>query len=203
MNSSAFFSIGFSVVLGFTAWTAFSYLESTRDLPVYGNMVEDQPQSISEFILLNEDSIAFNSSTFLGKPFIANFFFASCPTVCPKMNGNFQYLLNEYQSQINGMSITVDPTSDTPSALSTYRKTRSFNNSNWKFLSGEKKMIYSLAIKEFMLVAAEIPADEIPFIHSDKIVLVDAEGYIRGYYSGLEESSIQDLHRDIKKLIKG
>ncbi len=102
--------------------------------------------------------------------------------------------------QVQLLSFTVDPKRDSAEKLLQYATMRNDIMTNWEFLTGDKKDIYQLARKHFFLTAAEGDGGEEDFIHSDKIVLEDAQHKIRGYYDGTSDIETQQLIHDIKKL---
>ncbi|MCS7192915.1 MAG: SCO family protein, partial [Armatimonadetes bacterium] len=104
------------------------------------------------------------------------------------------------------VSITVDPKTDTPEVLREYRQNFNAIEGKWFFLTGEKKPIYQLARHGFKVAAAEVPPQEeggpTDFIHSDRFILVDRQGQIRGFYNGTDKKQVQKLIADIKKLLQ-
>ena len=136
-----------------------------------------------------------------GKLTVVNFFFTSCPVICPKMMGNMKRIHDLFpdRSDIRFVSISVDPEHDTRERLQWYIHKMHINDKNWQILRGNKSDIYTVARNQFNLVAADANENS-DFIHSDKLILVDGSGKIRGYYSGLEKSAMDQLIIDIKKL---
>jgi protein SCO1/2 len=144
--------------------------------------------------------------------YVLSFFFATCPTICPAMN----FHLNEIEKRFKGydqfklVSITVDPTKDSPAKLKQYQQERNYSTSKWTFLTGDQEAIYDLA-KGVYLNAFEDQTAEGGFLHSTSAVLVDWDGHIRsrtddlgnivGSYDVLEVTQLNDLEDDIKVLI--
>ncbi len=141
---------------------------------------------------------------------VVSFFFSRCGTICPTTNANIKRvagLINEKQ-KVQFYSITVDPVYDTPEVLLTYQKKQEFLEPNWTFLTGDKKYIYDLAIKRFKLPVADaseydkgIKNIDETFIHSDKLLLIDKLGFIRGIYTGTDKFEIDRLGLEIKVLL--
>jgi protein SCO1 len=136
-----------------------------------------------------------------GKLTVVNFFFTSCPVICTKMMKNMKIVHDLFanDADISFVSVTVDPERDNHERLQWYINKMQIDDKGWQLITGNKSDIYVLARNEFKLVAADANANS-DFIHSDKLVLLDASGNIRGYYSGLEKSAIDQLIIDIKKL---
>jgi protein SCO1 len=136
-----------------------------------------------------------------GKLTVVNFFFTSCPVICTKMMKNMKIVHDQFanDADISFVSVTVDPERDNHERLQWYINKMQIDDKGWQLITGNKSDIYVLARNEFKLVAADANANS-DFIHSDKLVLLDASGNIRGYYSGLEKSAIDQLIIDIKKL---
>lgn len=141
------------------------------------------------------------SNVLPGKVTIVNFFFTSCPVVCIKMMKNMKRVNETFagNSNVSFVSISVDPDHDTPQKMQHYISRMDINDSRWQLVAGAKQQTYALARNEFSVVAADASADT-NFIHSDKLILVDGKGNIRGYYNGMKASDIDKLIIDINKI---
>ncbi len=142
-----------------------------------------------------------------GKVWVTNFFFTTCRSICPVMQENMAEVQKAYAGNPNLqiVSFTVDPEHDTPEVLRAYAERKGAIPGQWTFVTGEKKAIYRLARQGFKLAAEDIP-EEIQgtrhdFIHSEKFVLVDSRGRIRGYYSGLDMEQVRQLIKDARRLL--
>jgi protein SCO1/2 len=157
--------------------------------------------TIPSFSFLNQEGKTITDKDLSGKIFVANFFFATCPTICPKMNYNVKGVTEKYKEdpQVKFLSFTVDPDKDSVQALAAYAKERGADNSQWWFLTGDKEAIYSLARDGFLLPAAggKTAAD---FFHSQDLMLIDKERRIRGIYDGLDEADVKKLLDEIDVL---
>jgi protein SCO1 len=161
-------------------------------------------QKSPEFILTDQDNKEFNSSDLKGKPYVVNFFFSRCGTICPTMNKNLARVYDNVDvNDVNFVSITVDPAYDSSSVLKKYASQFVSSAKSWKFLSGDKSYIYDLAINGFKLPVsdasvydANLSIDE-TFIHSDKFLLIDSKGYIRGIYEGTNVPDVERLMVEI------
>jgi protein SCO1/2 len=137
--------------------------------------------------------------------YVADFFFASCPSQCPIMSGQLQRVQNAFIKDRNFriISFSVDPARDSVARLRQYAKDHDAITGRWYFATGPKAKTYKLANESFHLVARE-DQDDGPeaFIHSEKFTLVDASGVIRGYYNGLDSSSVNKLMADIVLVLR-
>jgi protein SCO1/2 len=156
--------------------------------------------TIPPFSFLNQEGKIISDKDLEGKIYVANFFFATCPTICPKMNYNVKGLTEKYihDEQVKFLSFTVDPEKDSVEALAAYAKEMGADN-NWWFLTGDKDSIYSLARNGFLVAAAggKTAAD---FFHSQNLLLIDKDKRIRGIYDGLDESEVKKLNDEIEVL---
>jgi protein SCO1/2 len=192
-----FFLLCFAIplaVFGIVNW----YENNKSKLPQYGG-----PQHhIGSFQLKNQHGEQVGLSRWKGKIVVANFFFTHCPVVCPKMMNQLksvQQALGEDQ-KVFFASISVDPQRDSVGRLLEYAQRLSIPVTGWDLLTGDKKQIYRLARKSFLLVATDGDGGENDFIHSDQLVLIDRQLRIRGFYNGTEQKEAQQLLTDIKKL---
>jgi len=159
-----------------------------------------------EFQLLADDGKPFNSERLKGKIWVAEFFFASCAGICPIMNQNMAEVQKAFADNPDVLivSITVDPKNDTPEVLREYKQNFGAMEGKWFFLTGEKEAIYRIAREGFKLAAEEVVSQEgevSDFIHSDRFILIDRKGLIRGFYNGTDKKQVQKLIADIRKLL--
>lgn len=166
------------------------------------------------FKLKNQDNQLISNETYKGKVYVLEFFFTTCPSICPKMNQNMLELEKTFFGNPNFgiVSITIDPEHDTADVLKEHAKLLGVKSSNWNFLTGEKKVIYDLANKGFNEYVGENHKVKGGFEHSGLFALIDKKGYIRCrkddygnpilYYDGLDKKGVRDLQQDIAILIK-
>lgn len=167
-----------------------------------------------KFNLLNQDNVKVTNETYKGKVYVLEFFFSTCPTICPKMNQSLLQIEKAFFGNPNfGMvSITIDPDNDTAAVLKAHRELLGVKSSNWNFLTGDKKYIFDLANKGFNLYAGENKNVTGGFEHSGLFALIDKKGNIRCrkddfgnpilYYDGLEKKGVRDIQQDIAILLK-
>ena len=158
--------------------------------------------TIPPFSFVNQSGQTITDKDLDGKIFVANFFYATCPTICPKMNYNLKGVTEKYKDdpQVVFLSFTVDPDKDSVEALAAYAKELGSENKRWWFLTGNKDSIYALARDGFLVPAAggKTAAD---FFHSQDLMLIDRERRIRGIYDGLDESDVKKLLDEIDVLL--
>ena len=187
------------VVVPLTAFGIINWYESNmQKLPVYGNNIN---QLIS-FKMNNQQGKNITNKNWEGKIVVANFFFTHCPVICPKMTRNLKEVQESFidDDQVLINSFSVDPGRDSVQRLLTYASQFGIKTDNWNLLTGDKKDIYRLARKSFLVVATDGDGGENDFIHSDKVILLDFNKRIRGYYDGTNTNEMKQLIKDIKKL---
>jgi protein SCO1/2 len=135
-----------------------------------------------------------------GKILVINFFFADCPTVCPKLTGNMKLLQRAFRKNDTGVhliSISVDPERDSFQRLRQYADRYGVNHDRWWFLTGDRKEIYNFARNELHVTMQPGDGGLDDFIHSEKIVIVDKDRYIRGYFNGLDSAEVKKCADDV------
>ena len=203
-------------VVGAIALTAFVgyyilsvYEREIEAMPILGPVTEATDGTLSyhevpAFRFTDQEGNPFTSDDLKGKIYVANYFFTSCPTICPTMSAN----LAELQRSISDMadveilSFTVDPERDNPERLKNYAERFEAKGDQWHFLTGEKVDLYRLARNGFFLSATEGDGGPYDFIHSENFVLVDRGGRLRGFYDGTKTANIGQIINDIQKLRK-
>ena len=175
------------------------YEHSYTKLPVLGA----KDHTIANFSLVNQYGATTSLSDWENKITVDNFFFTHCPSICPKMIRNLKKVQQQYagEEEILINSFTVDPERDSVAQLKHYARRLDIKN-NWQLITGDKKDIYKLARRSFLVVATDGDGGPTDFIHSELLVLVDKEKRIRGYYNGTDETEVDNLLRDINRLKK-
>lgn len=170
--------------------------------------------SAPSFELTNQDDKKISDKDYLGKVHVIEFFFSTCPTICPKMNQNMLKIQDEFlnEKDFGIVSITINPDYDTPKVLKEHAEILGVKHANWNFLTGNKDYIYELANKGFNMYAGENKKAMGGFEHSGMFALVDKEGNIRCrtdqygnpilYYDGIDETGVKNIIEDIKKLLQ-
>ncbi|MES2812409.1 MAG: SCO family protein [Bacteroidota bacterium] len=165
------------------------------------------------FSLTNQNGKTISNADYKGKVYVVEFFFSTCPTICPIMNQNMKKVQASFASNTNfGIaSITINPENDTPEALKKHAETIDAKGMNWHFLTGDKTTIFEIANKGYNLYVGENKKANGGFEHSGLFALIDKEGNIRCrkdefgnpiiYYDGLKEEGIKQIKQDISKLL--
>ena len=167
-----------------------------------------------KFELLNQDNLKISDETYKGKVYVLEFFFSTCPSICPKMNQSMLEIEKTFFGNPNFgiVSITIDPEHDTPAVLKEHREFLGVKSSNWNFLTGDKTYIFDLSNKGFNLYAGQNNKAQGGFEHSGLFALIDKNGNIRCrkdefgnpilYYDGLDKKGVRDIQQDIAILLK-
>jgi protein SCO1 len=164
---------------------------------------------IPKFELIDQNGKKFSSAQTQGKIYVADFFFTRCGTTCPKLTTNLSRVQSLFANDPNVLIVShsVDPKHDSSAVLQKFAQKYDAKNGKWFFLTGDKKTIYDLAIKGYKLPAADaseydknINSIDETFIHSEKLLLIDKEGYVRGIYDGTYSPDVERLVAEIKVL---
>ena len=159
---------------------------------------------VPDFEYLNQDSILVTSNELKEKLWIVDFFFTSCPTICPPMTSNMKYLTeqtSDLTENVQFLSFSIDPKRDTPSNLRKYIENRELTAPNWSFFTGDEDATHLLA-KSFFNGAERNDDADGGFGHTDYFALVDTEGHVRGIYKGTDIEQMDVLNSDLRKLLK-
>jgi protein SCO1/2 len=159
---------------------------------------------IPAFQFLNQDSVWVNEKTFDNQIYVADFFFTSCPTICPKMKTQMLRLYERYQKNtfVGLVSYSIDPDFDRPYRLKTYAQKLQIKAPKWNLLTGDKKAIYQLGEKSYMVTAQEDKNEAGGFVHSGAFILVDKNKHVRGIYDGTKSEEVDHLMEDMETLLK-
>lgn len=171
---------------------------------VNGQTVKDTiPHQIADFSFLNQDSVLINNDSLKGKAYVADFFFTSCPTICPSMKKQLIRVHNVYQDEklFSILSHTIDPKHDTIPVLKEFAERLGVSNSNWHFLYGSQDEVYPLGEKSYMMIAGEDANAPGGYIHSGAFILVDDQKQIRGVYDGTDAEAVDLLITEIDILL--
>lgn len=170
---------------------------------VNGKIVMDTVyHTIADFSFVDQDSSVVTNETFEGKVYVADFFFTSCPTICPIMKQQMLRVYEEFEDnpKVAFLSHSIDPTHDTVAVLHDFAEKLGVNSDKWHFVTGDKDEIYEIGEKSYMVVANEDENAPGGFIHSGAFLLVDTKRRIRGVYDGTVPDQVDILINDINKL---
>ena len=204
--------LGLSIII-----IAFFYkaLKPTEVLPVYQpamvapELVDESIQyvkkyhTIAPFSMTNQNGETINEQDYDNSIYVADFFFTTCPSICPVMTKNMytlQQRLDPYPA-VKLLSFSVTPQIDSVEQLKRYAMENKVNDSRWNLVTGNKKEIYQLARKSYLVVKEDGDGGAHDMIHTENFVLVDKQKRIRGYYDGTQAEAMDDILRDIAILI--
>lgn len=159
--------------------------------------------TIKNFSFVDQDSTTITNETYNGKIYVADFFFTSCPSICPIMKVQMLRVYNEYKadSTVMLLSHTIDPEYDNVERLHDYATRMEVGSSKWHFVTGEKAIIYDMAQTSYYVATRENDKAPGGYEHSGAFILVDDQRRIRGVYDGTQAEAVDKLIVDIKTLL--
>ncbi|MBX7126568.1 MAG: SCO family protein [Cyclobacteriaceae bacterium] len=202
--SSKWVKIGAIAVLVF----AFACGGKEARLPIFGERVVQGTDTvyhqIAPFSFVDQDSSVVTNATFAGKIYVADFFFTTCRTICPKMKTQMKrvYDATAELPDFLILSHTIDPEYDTVGLLRDFAKRLGVESKRWHFVTGVKDSIYRIAQTSYFATAMEDKTEPDGFIHSGAFLLIDKAGHIRGKYDGTLKEDVDRMLIDIKRLRK-
>lgn len=188
------------------------YAEDTKDTIINGKQVTDTIwYKLANGTFTNQLGNKVQLDQLRGRIIVADFFFTRCPSICPTLTHNMKGLqeslkMKDYTKLIDTtfvqfLSFSVDPERDSVPVLKKYADKYGINHDSWWMLTGPKKEVYDFALHEIKLPVQDGGQVDSLFIHTEKFVLIDKEGVIRGYYNGLDQTSLSKLAEDITLLM--
>jgi len=191
-------------------------VNTTNELPILGNkkfvdkevngeVVKDTIyHTIRDFAFVDQDSNLVTNETFSDQIYVADFFFTSCPTICPLMKQQMLRVYEAYEneSEVAILSHTIDPKHDTVAVLKDFAEKLGVKTEKWHFVTGNKDSIYDIGETSYLVVANEDENAPGGYIHSGAFLLVDKQRRIRGVYDGTIPEQVDILINDIGRLIK-
>ena len=189
----------------------FRALQPTPALPIYQPAMVDpvlvdesiqyvkKYHRIGDFSLTNQNNKNISHLDYDDHIYVADFFFTTCPSICPIMTENMVYLqsLVNDLTEVKLLSFSVTPEIDTPEVLKAYAQQKGINDSRWNLLTGDKKEIYKLARQSYLVVQEDGNGGEHDMIHTENFVLIDKQRRIRGYYDGTQREDMDQIRADI------
>ena len=164
-------------------------------------------QRLPDFSLVNQQGDTVSWAGLKGKLVVADFFFTHCPTICPRLTTNMRWLQQSINNSkrvgdktpdfIHFLSFSIDPERDSVPRLKQWADRFQVNPGQWWLLTGDKEKIYDLAINDMKIGLVDGEGVDTSFIHTDHFVLIDSSRHIRGYYHGLDSTSLRQLSNDI------
>ena len=195
-------------------FSACKFNNSNKTLPIYGNRqtvskvvnglttTDTIYQTIPAFKFINQYGDSISSKNLNGKIYVADFFFTSCPSICPVMQRNMITVYNEFgkTNDVRILSFTIDPKYDSVAVLKKYADKLDIKGNTWWFLQGKKDETYHLAENNFLVAVKQDSTVKGGYTHQGYFVLVDKQKRVRGAYDGTNEQQVAQLIKDIKIL---
>ena len=189
--------------------------QSTDRLPILGNreavirnenglpVTDSVYHTIPDFAFVNQYGDTVTNRTLDGKIYVADFFFVTCPTICPKMKTQLKRVYDQFRGN-NGvvlLSHTIDPARDSVAVLREFADNLGVKDRQWLFVTGDRDKIYEIGEKSYMVTAQADSTAPGGLIHSGAFILVDTQKHIRGIYDGTTVEGVDKLMRDMEKLL--
>lgn len=181
--------------------------EFQRPLPVLGNyeVVDGDTihHRIPDFSFIDQDSNIITNETFAGEVYVADFFFTSCPSICPKVKKEMLRMYEKYESdaRISFLSHSIDTKRDTVGRLKVYASNLGVRADFWHFVTGDKDKLFSIA-NEYFVSALEDPGAPGGFDHSGRLILVDKDRHVRAFCNGTESAEVDVFMEQIDRLLE-
>lgn len=162
------------------------------------------PHTVADFSFVDQDSSIITNETFEGKVYVSDFFFTSCPTICPLMKKQMLRVYDRFlnDDRVGILSHTIDPAYDNVEVLKKYSERLGVKSSKWHFVTGNEDDIFTIGEKSYMVTAGADESAPGGYIHSGAFLLVDTQKRIRGVYDGTIEEEVEVLMNDIERLLK-
>ncbi|WP_298117967.1 SCO family protein [Flavobacterium sp.] len=210
--------IGFFIVFSIITISLFySVLKPKKTLPIYNpsdvnpELVDSTIQYvandhiIADFKFTNQNGKIITQKDYEGKIYVADFFFTTCPTICPKMTDNMVWLQNQIKnnSKVMLLSHSVTPDIDSVPVLKKYAVKKGVIDSKWNLVTGDKKDIYYIARKSYLAVKTGKPEELYDMVHTENFVLVDSKKRVRGFYDGTNlDGPTEPGIKNVKQLLQ-
>ena len=155
--------------------------------------------TIADFSFVNQNGKTITQKDYEGKIYVADFFFTTCPTICPKMTANLSEIQTAFANnpKVKLLSHTVFPETDSVPVLKAYAIEHKVDDSKWNLVTGDKKEIYTMARKSYLAVKLGKPSELYDMVHTENFVLVDTKKRVRGFYDGTNKEDMKRLIEDI------
>ncbi|MCB0663138.1 MAG: SCO family protein [Saprospiraceae bacterium] len=195
-----------TTLFAFIALLIVSCSTEPKKLPILGNRDVQNGDTIYHtipaFSFVDQDSNNVTNESLAGKAYIADFFFISCPTICPRVKKQMLRIRDRFGKEDNlfFLSHSIDPKRDTVGALKRYAQNLGVDDGKWKFVTGDKYKIYEIA-DDYFSIAIEDPDAPGGFDHSGRIILVDGDGHVRSFCDGTDPVKVDQFMNDIDVLL--
>jgi protein SCO1/2 len=192
----------------------YNVLKPAKSLPIYTpSMVNPElvdttiqyvanKHFIADFAFTNQNGKTITQKDYEGKIYVADFFFTTCQSICPKMTDNMAWLQSQIKNnpKVMLLSHSVTPDIDSVSVLKAYAEQKGVIDSKWNLVTGNKKDIYYIARKSYLAVKTGNPSELYDMVHTENFVLVDQKRRVRGFYDGTKREEVEKLLKDIQFL---
>jgi protein SCO1/2 len=201
MSKKTIFYIGFFIVLiiGF-------YLALSKLVPDFNKSKFEPIGRVLPFSFITQDGKPFTEKEVEGKVFVAEYFFTTCKSICPRMNTNMKTVYEQFKNEDGFLilSHTCDPGTDSAARLKKYSDSLGINTNKWVFLTGRKDSLYKQARYSYKIDDPNNNLQNIEedFLHSQFFALVDKKGRVKKIYDGIKQSEVDEMITDIKQLLK-
>lgn len=203
--------LGVSIVIVYLFYNA---LQPKKKLPIYQPSMVSQElvdstlhykkkyHTIANFELINQNGVTITQKDYTDKIYVADFFFTTCPSICPIMTKNMAYIQNSILNDpdVLLLSHSVTPRIDSVEQLKKYALEKGVVDDKWNLVTGDKRQIYELARKSYLAVKTDGDGGPYDMIHTENFILVDKERRIRGFYDGTNSEDMEKLLGDLKIL---
>jgi protein SCO1/2 len=168
------------------------------------NNGKEEKHTVGNWTYFNQDSLQVTSADLSNKVYVADFFFMSCPSICPKVMKEMTRIHEEFKDNpaVHLVSFTLDPKRDSISKLKTYANNLGVKTDKWWFLHGDQDATIDLAMKKYFVSAEVSSTTPGGFDHSGKIMLIDKKGHVRAFSEGTDPSTTPKLINDINNLLQ-
>ena len=196
----------------------YNALKPEKQLPIYtpamvnpelvDSLVQHQNNKlrhiIADFSFQNQNNETITQEDYKDVIYVADFFFTTCPTICPVMKDNMVWLQDKIKDypDVKLLSFSVTPEIDTPAVLYEYAKEKGVMDQKWNMLTGDKKEIYYLARQSFLAVKTGSPEEMYDMVHTENFILVDKNGRIRGFYDGTLLDEEKEDTKNVEQLLE-
>lgn len=200
----------FPVALAISCSSPSAKTSETAELPILGERYVDDNQdtvyhSIANFAFVNQVGDTIRKENMAGKIYVADFFFTTCPTICPVMKKEMLRVYEQFKGDPNFriLSHSIDPSHDTQAVLKDYAEKLGVPDAaTWNFLTGDQEKIFEIGQTSYLTTTMADDMEPGGFLHSGAFLLVDQQGRIRGVYDGTKTDQVDRLLADIPKLLK-
>ena len=159
--------------------------------------------TIADFSFVNQNGKTITQNDYDGKIYVADFFFTTCGSICPKMTSNLEDVQKAFADnpKVMLLSHTVFPETDSVSVLKDYAIKHNVDDKKWNLVTGDKKEIYTMARKSYLAVKLGKPEELYDMVHTENFILIDSKRRVRGFYDGTNKEEVQKLIEDINWLL--